>query len=91
MHYRRLMLPGAVIAVVLLAFAISAFAQPTAAVTAPQVTAASPAVPAAGWAPGFVSNGWELVFTAPAYAPAAPFYFYNLTFRQPQRRLCLRR
>ena len=80
MHSRRLVMPVVVIVGILLALVVSAFAQSTADAITPATAHSSPALPAAGLEPGFVSNGWELVFTAPAYAPAAPFYFYNLTF-----------
>ncbi len=80
MHYRRIVMPVVVIVVVLLALIVTAFAQPLAAALVPQPARSSPARPVAGLEPGFVSNGWELVFTAPAYAPGAPFYLYNLTF-----------
>ena len=80
MHSRRLIMPAVVIVVVLLVLVVSAFAQSTAAEITPAPAHSSPAGPAAGLEPGFVSNGWELVFTAPSYASGAPFFFYNLTF-----------
>ncbi len=39
----------------------------------------SPA-PSAPLAIGTVSNGWELVFTAPPYSATSPYYFYGMTF-----------
>ena len=80
MRYRRLIAPGAVLLIVLLSLTVSTFAQPMTAHTAPQAAAEFPAASVAELKPGYESNGWELVFTAPAYAPDAPFYFYNMTF-----------
>ena len=80
MHIRLIIVPGAVLVTALIALLITVFARPTAALTSSQAISGAAPVAAAKLEPGFISNGWELVFTAAEYAPGAPFYFYNLTY-----------